>query len=88
MRLSLIVLGIFAGSAALGSSASAQNYPWCAIYGGADIGGASNCGFTTFEQCMVTLSGMGGFCARNTQYMPSPGSHSAAGYRPRLRRHH
>ena len=70
MRLLLLILGILVGTAELGSSAEAQNYPWCAIYGGG-MGGATNCGFTTFQQCMATVSGMGGFCQPNTQYQPA-----------------
>jgi hypothetical protein len=83
----LLISGIAVGAAAFGGSANAQNYPWCAIYGGADTGGASNCGFTTFEQCMATRSGMGGFCEPNTQYVP-PGSHPAPVHRPRHGRHY
>jgi hypothetical protein len=37
------------------------------------MGGATNCGFPTFEQCMTYVSGNRGFCARNTQYVPPPG---------------
>jgi len=43
------------------------NYPWCAVYGG-DMGGASNCGFTTLEECRATVSGMGGSCEPNLFY--------------------
>src|SRR5580704_17327774 len=46
-----------------------QNYPWCAQYAGAG-GGATNCGFVSYAQCMQTLQGMGGFCVQNTQYLP------------------
>jgi hypothetical protein len=42
-------------------------YPWCANYGG-DAGGSSNCGFSTYEQCLATISGMGGSCDRNPFY--------------------
>ncbi len=79
MKHLLFVLGILAGTAAIGTRADAQNYPWCAIYGGG-MGGATNCGFTTFQQCMATVSGMGGFCQPNTQYQP-PASRRA--YRQR-----
>ena len=48
-------------------------YPWCANYGGR-FGGASNCGFSTWNQCMATVSGIGGFCARNQFYNPRPSS--------------
>ncbi len=43
-------------------------YPWCAHYGGGNMGGGSNCGFSTLEQCRATISGMGGFCERNSFY--------------------
>jgi hypothetical protein len=77
------MLALALGAATLGGSANAQNYPWCAVYGGADTGGASNCGFTTFEQCEISRHGMGGFCERNTLYVPSPGPHPAPVHRPR-----
>lgn len=41
-------------------------YPWCANYGGR--GGATNCGFSTFQQCMQAVSGTGGMCTQNTFY--------------------
>jgi hypothetical protein len=45
---------------------------WCAQYSG-DRG--ENCGFSTFEQCQATVSGIGGFC-RPSQYS-NPGYASA-----------
>jgi hypothetical protein len=78
MRALLFVAVILAVTGAVSTPAQAQNYPWCAQYGGGDTGGGTNCGFTTFEQCLATLSGMGGFCNRNTQYVPPPGPHAAA----------
>jgi hypothetical protein len=45
-------------------------YPWCANYGG-HIGG-TNCGFTSFEQCRVTVLGTGGYCERNPWYDTIP----------------
>ena len=44
-------------------------YPWCALYTG-KLGGASNCGFVTIEQCRATVSGIGGFCVPNQFYNP------------------
>ncbi|MGA3310957.1 MAG: DUF3551 domain-containing protein [Xanthobacteraceae bacterium] len=85
MRVLLFVLGILVGAAAIGTRAEAQNYPWCADYGGS-WGGVSNCGFTTFQQCMTTLSGMGGFCERNNQYVPAPAAPGPR-YRPRHKPH-
>jgi len=63
MKHSMFVLVLLLG--AIGTSATAQNYPWCAHYSGL---GGTNCGFTTYEQCMATISGMGGSCMQNTQY--------------------
>ena len=47
-----------------------QNYPWCAQYSGRALGGATNCDFVSFAQCLATVSGIGGFCVRNTMYQP------------------
>jgi hypothetical protein len=45
------------------SSLGAEAAPWCAQYSGR--GGGSNCGFYSFDQCMQTLRGIGGFCSQN-----------------------
>jgi hypothetical protein len=53
------------------ATASAQtlyDYPWCAAYSSR----TKNCGFVTFEQCLATISGIGGFCERNPFYRPRP----------------
>lgn len=58
---------------ALASPARAQiYYPWCAQYSGGGMGGSSNCGFSTFAQCQATVSGVGGFCVRNSFYTGNP----------------
>ena len=79
MKALIVAIGIVGATAALSTRAEAQNYPWCAYYGN-DFGG-ENCGFSTYAQCMATISGIGGTCERNTQYVPTPGPHS-----PRMRR--
>ncbi len=56
-----------AGMAAPARPAAAIEYPWCAQYGGMDDAGR-NCGFSTREQCMVTVSGIGGNCEPNLFY--------------------
>jgi Protein of unknown function (DUF3551) len=61
-----------------GTHAEAQNYPWCAQYSGGSMGGGMNCGFTTFQQCLDTVKGIGGFCETNTQYVPPSGPHSSS----------
>jgi hypothetical protein len=52
-----------------GGPAKAAEYPWCAQYDGRD-GGGRNCGFTSFDQCLATVRGIGGFCERNQFYQP------------------
>jgi Protein of unknown function (DUF3551) len=74
MKPLVFVLGILAATAAIGSRAEAQNYPWCAYYDGG-MGGGENCGFTTIQQCMADISGIGGLCQPNTQYQPPPRHH-------------
>jgi uncharacterized protein DUF3551 len=48
--------------------AAAQNFPWCAQY--SIRGGARNCGFVSWDQCMATIRGIGGFCERNYMFRP------------------
>jgi hypothetical protein len=38
--------------------------PWCAYY----YKGGTNCGFYSYQQCLDTISGIGGSCARNPGY--------------------
>ena len=56
-----------AAMTALASPAAAIEYPWCAQYNGEE-GGGRNCGFSTIEQCMTTVRGIGGFCEQNLFY--------------------
>jgi hypothetical protein len=68
------------------SSAAQADGTWCAQLG--TRGGATNCGFYSFEQCMATASGNGGFCQRNPFSLGKAGSAYgyAAGPRKRYRR--
>jgi Protein of unknown function (DUF3551) len=67
MRLTIIPMVVgcivpFVGSP--GSFAqSAYDYPWCAVY--TKTSGAVSCYYTSFQQCMATMSGIGGTCIRN-----------------------
>ena len=85
MRSGTIVLATLATAmvalpAGLTSPARAEViYPWCAYYGGRGME-ATNCGFVTREQCMATISGIGGFCE------PNPAYHGP-GKKPYRRRH-
>ena len=84
MRVMLFALGLAAAIAVGGTCAQAQNYPWCAYYGAGVDGGGTNCGFTTREQCMATISGIGGTCQQNTTYQgPGSASSSSTNYQQR-----
>jgi len=78
MRLLIITLRIFAASA-LAGPAAAQNYPWCAHYD--KDGGSMVCGFTSFEQCLADVRGIGGFCEQNNTYVPHTGPRPAPAQR-------
>ena len=69
------------------SSVEGGAAPWCAEYsgGGTGGGGATNCGFYSFEQCLATVRGIGGFCIRNPFELGSAGA--AYGYVREPRRH-
>jgi hypothetical protein len=54
------------------STARADPYKWCAVYGGGHMGGGTNCGFITLQQCMATIHGMGGWCEPNQFYDGRP----------------
>jgi Protein of unknown function (DUF3551) len=71
MRSTFLVFSILAIPAALTiSTARAYDpYPWCAVYG-VSMSGSSNCGLTTWQQCMATVSGIGGSCEPNQFYNP------------------
>ena len=70
MRLSLFILGVFAAIVCIEKPAEAQNGGWCAYYNMG--GGATNCGFATFQQCLAAISGVGGSCGANPMYQPAP----------------
>jgi hypothetical protein len=46
----------------MGGSVFAQNLPWCAIM---DNDGTTQCNYSSEQQCLQTLSGIGGRCILN-----------------------
>jgi hypothetical protein len=82
MKLLLFITGVVVAILCIGTPAEAQNYPWCADYGGTSDG-PTNCGFVTFQQRLDTVSGIGGFCVRNNLCQPPPGPHPANKVRTR-----
>jgi hypothetical protein len=69
--------------------ADAQTYhcrPWCVHYGGGGgRGGGTNCGFTSFEQCMWTAQGSD-VCLVNQLCPPQGARDGWQGYDNRRRR--
>ena len=65
----LLTATIIAAAAGILTPAAgmADPYKWCAVYSG-EMGGATNCGFVTIEQCRATVHGIGGFCDPNPFY--------------------
>ncbi|MBN9051656.1 MAG: DUF3551 domain-containing protein [Rhizobiales bacterium] len=61
MTAAAVMLACASGSA----SAASDPYRWCAQYGQE---GGRNCGFITLQQCLDTVSGVGGGCERNMFY--------------------
>ena len=62
-------------------AAAAIEYPWCVQYGGR--GGGRNCGFVSYDQCMMTARGAGGMCQQNLFYLDQ-----VAKQRQQPRKHH
>ena len=65
----VLVLAVASLSAVIDARpAAAEVYrPWCAQYYGRD--GGTNCGFISYEQCMMTAQGAGAFCVQNPWYL-------------------
>ena len=67
MRYVIVMALMVAASNFAPRGASAETYyPWCAYYGPWSY----NCGFTTFRQCLATISGVGGACRPNPYEAP------------------
>jgi hypothetical protein len=66
MRPIMLAMGIAATAlaGAMSEAAQAREYPWCARYDWT----TSNCGFVSLQQCLATISGIGGRCEPNPQY--------------------
>jgi hypothetical protein len=68
-RLLGALLFVTALVASVPHSAKAEIYrPWCAQYYGFG-GGGTNCGFISYEQCMMTARGAGAWCVQNPWYL-------------------
>jgi Protein of unknown function (DUF3551) len=78
------LLGEVEGAAAQ----SAYSYPWCARYFAHEFAGATSCYFNSYQQCMTTLSGVGGYCFESPYYHAGPMAAPPADSRPAHPRRH
>jgi hypothetical protein len=62
-----VVFGVVAGMTVPAAAQSPTSYPWCARSYKMD-GGSTSCYFTSYRQCMTTLSGLGGYCFQSPYY--------------------
>jgi uncharacterized protein DUF3551 len=68
MRLSLGLLAVGIAAVFDAQPSFAETYrPWCVVYSGR---GGRNCGFVSYQQCMMTATpGTGGSCVQNPWYL-------------------
>jgi hypothetical protein len=73
------------GESQAAAEQSAYTSPWCAVYN--INGGTPQCGFVTREQCLLTISGIGGTCVENVSNHGAavPPLHRASVTTPRKR---
>jgi Protein of unknown function (DUF3551) len=77
----VVVSAALIGATELTSAQSPYSYSWCSRQGGR-YDGATSCYFTSYQQCMTTISGIGGYCYQNPSY------HASAATPLRSRRPH
>jgi hypothetical protein len=66
--LSLVLLSAaLMGPTELASAQSPYSYPWCSRQVGRDTD-TTSCYFTSYQQCMTTISGIGGWCYQSPYY--------------------
>ena len=69
------------GTSGLASAQSAYSYPWCSQLPAAQSD-ATTCYFTNYQQCMTTISGIGGYCYQSPYYHPSAATKPVKSRRP------
>ena len=63
----------------IGAAGPVQAAPWCAWFTGYSYN--YDCSYFTFEQCLATIRGVGGYCARNVY--PEPPRYPPPAHRKR-----
>jgi hypothetical protein len=62
-----VVISVLGTEVMPSSAQSPYDYPWCSReykFGG----GATSCYFTSYQQCLTTIRGIGGYCYQNPAY--------------------
>jgi hypothetical protein len=67
----VLVFAALMGATEIAPAQSAYSYPWCSRQITKD-GSASSCYFTSYKQCMTTISGIGGYCHQSPYYQAPP----------------
>jgi uncharacterized protein DUF3551 len=78
----LLITAALLGEIQAASAQSPTSYPWCARSYKMETS-AISCYFTSREQCMTTLSGIGGYCFESPYYHAAPANASARTRRQR-----
>jgi hypothetical protein len=78
----VVVSTALIGATELTSAQSPYSYPWCSRQGGRDSV-TTSCYFTSYPQCMTTISGIGGYCYQNPSYHASAAAPLVKSRRPR-----
>jgi hypothetical protein len=78
---------VFASAALMSATApvaaqSPYSYPWCSRQSSRD-NATTSCYFTSYQQCMTTLSGIGGYWYQSPYYEPSSQARSKGRQSPR-----
>ena len=73
-----IVLVVVALAGVASTSAFADARTWCGTF----RLGSTSCGYSSSEECMATVRGLGGFCYPNTSPEPPTGPPREAGIPP------
>ena len=84
LSLFLITVALISGSETAYAQ-SPESYPWCGTRY-TNVGSSRSCYYTSWEQCMVTMSGAGGLCTPSPYYHPQPAPHPV--HAAKKRSHH
>ena len=80
----VVVCVALTGTSEPASAQSAYSYPWCSQLPAAQSD-ATTCYFSSYQQCMMTISGIGGYCYQSPYYHPSAAIRPVKSHRPRHR---